>query len=175
MSALWAVLLIYALNQLGYIQIAQPLPQWLMNPFGFIYRHLRGSIIPFIMLLLIYFYLIVKIRTILYGSNPKLSNLTYYDRMLNITIASFFGVGVIWTAVGIEGALVNAMGGFQSNPSAGEAGGQLSAFDIMDRLVNGGMLIALSTTIVGGGLGYLLRWTKILLIGPGWDAFFLKD
>ena len=50
----------------------------------------------------------------------------------------------------------------------------LSAWSLLERLVNGGLLLALSTTVFGGVCGYLLRMLKIVLIGKEWDRFVLQ-
>jgi len=173
LSVLWAVLLFYGLNMTGYIKIAKPLPQWLMDPVGFAIMHLRSSLIFFIILFCLYVYFVMKIRALLKNPSAKPSQLFFFDRLLNITISSFFAVGVIWTAVGMESALLQALSGFQTSSSPGQAN-QPGALDIMDRLVNGGLLIALSTTIVGGGLGYILRFLKVLFIGPAWDEYIIN-
>ncbi len=83
----------------------------------------------------------------------------------------FFGVGVIWTAVGMESALVQALDGVGHGP---EAAG-LSASGLLERLVNGGLLLALSTTIFGGVFGYLFRLLKVVLLGRAWDKFILQE
>ena len=174
LSIIWAVLLFYGLNMTGYIKIAKPLPQWIMNPVGFAIMHLRSSLIFFIILFCFYVCFVMKIRSLLKNPKAKPSQLFFFDRLLNITISSFFAVGVIWTAVGMESALLQALSGFQTSSSIGQATNQPGALDIMDRLVNGGLLIALSTTIVGGGLGYILRFLKVLLIGPAWDEYVIN-
>lgn len=154
----------------GWVTVTAPSP-WLINPVAFLYRHLRLSIVPFGILLLLYVWLIGKIRMYLRGEQTKLSQLTYYDRLLNTTIATFFGVGVIWTAVGMETALMQALDCVQQGQ---ETIADLSAWSLLERLVNGGLLLALSTTVFGGVCGYLLRMLKIVLIGKEWDRFVLQ-
>jgi len=154
----------------GWVTITAHSP-WLINPAAFLYRHLRLSIVPFGLLLLLYVWLIGKIRMYLRGEQTKLSQLTYYDRLLNTTIATFFGVGVIWTAVGMETALMQALDGVGQGQ---ETIADLSAWSLLERLVNGGLLLALSTTVFGGVCGYLLRMLKIVLIGKEWDRFVLQ-
>ncbi len=142
--------------------------QWLLNPLAFIYRHLRMSVVPFGFLLILYGWLIARIRGILMEEELDLARLSYYDRLLNTTIATFFGVGVIWTAVGMETALMHALDGVGRGDAA-----SLTAWGLLKELVNGGLLLALSTTVVGGVCGYLLRMLKIVLIGVQWDRRIL--
>jgi len=155
----------------GWVTINPSVP-WLTHPMAFMYRHLRLSIVPFGGLFLHYAFLIWRIRRQLKHPNPVLSELSFNDRLLNTTISAFFGVGVVWTAVGMESALMHALNGIQEGQSMAAP---LSAFGLLERLVNGGLLLALSTTIFGGVCGYLLRLLKIILIGKNWDRIVLKE
>ena len=51
----------------------------------------------------------------------------------------------------------------------------VSALGLLDKLVNGGLLLALSTTVFGGACGYLLRIFKIIYIGRKWDQMLLEE
>ena len=146
-----------------------PAAGWLLHPVTLIHHHLRFSIVPFTALLVLYGYLVIDIRRMLKQQRVELFRLTYRDRLLNLTVSSFFGVGVIFTAVGIEGALFEALAGF--NPTAG--GPAQTPWTLLERLVNGGLVMALSTTIFGGVCGYTLRMLKLLLIGSQWDRVML--
>jgi hypothetical protein len=145
---------------------------WIVNPMTFFYRHLRLSVVPFGCLFLLYTYLIVKMRRCLTYHQPKISQLTYYDRLLNMVISCFFGVGVIWTALGIETALMEALNGVNEGQEAVASGG---AWMLLERLVNGGLLLALSTTVFGGICGYFLKLMKIFLLGRAWDRLMLDE
>lgn len=79
------------------------------------------------------------------------------DHLVDIWINLFFGVGVIWTAIGMRSALVFALG----DPGVSLDSG---ARAILQRMVEGGILLALSTTIVGGIGGYLLRVVKAIVV-----------
>lgn len=171
LSLCWCAILLSLGVFSGWIRISASAP-WLLDPAAFIYRHLRLSVVPFGCLYLFYGYLISRIRQLLREDNKELSKLTYYDRLLNTTISMFFGVGVIWTAIGMEGALMHTLGAVGQGQAAAES---LSAFGMMERLVNGGLLLALSTTVFGGISGYLLRLLKIVLIGRDWDSFILRE
>lgn len=171
LSLCWCAILLSLGVFAGWVRIAVPFP-WLLDPAAFIYRHLRLSIVPFGCLFLFYWYLVGRIRHHLRGDDKELSKLTYYDRLLNATISMFFGVGVIWTAIGMEGALMNALGSIEQGQAAKDS---LSALGLMERLVNGGLLLALSTTVFGGSCGYLLRLLKIVLVGRDWDRVILCE
>jgi hypothetical protein len=141
-----------------------------LHPLLTLYRHLEFSLVPFALLFVLYFYLIVALRRLLKDQRTPLYKLTFRDRLLNLTISSFFGVGVICTAVGIESALFQALAGF--NPTVPSA--DQSPWSLLERLVNGGLVLALSTTIFGGVCGYGLRLLKVMLVGSRWDQKLLQ-
>jgi len=171
LSLCWSVLFICLGMVTGWLTVSMPVP-WMVAPIAFVYRHLRLSIIPFSCLLLVYIFLIRRMRRyIKWDNDVYAADLLYYDRLLNITISTFFGVGVIWTAIGMETALVHAL----SSVGSGQKAESLTAWDLLDRLVNGGLLLALSTTVFGGFCGYLLRLGKIVCIGRDWDRLMLRE
>ena len=169
-SLLWSILFLCLGIFGGWVTLSVS-AEWLIHPAVALYRHLRLSIVPFGCLFLLYFYLVYRIRLSLGKNKPELSELTYYDRLLNTTISMFFGIGVIWTAVGMETALMQALEGINQ----GQRSSNLTAFGLLERLVNGGLLLALSTTIFGGIFGYLLRLLKVILLGRDWDRLILQE
>ena len=90
----------------------------------------------------------------------------HYDLLTDVWVGLFFGVGVIWTAIGMRAALLEAIG-------PGSAGGDGAA--MLARLVDGGILLSLSTTIVGGIGGYLMRVVRTLWLGPRLRRFYLAE
>lgn len=171
LSILWTALLLGLGVFAGWISITASAP-WLLNPAAFMYRHLRLSIVAFGALFILYGWLIVRMHYLLDRHDSELAKLSFYDRLLNTTISTFFGVGVIWTAIGMETALMEALKGIDAGGgSMAEAG----AYGLLERLVNGGLLLALSTTVFGGFCGYVLRLLKIILLGDKWDRFILKE
>lgn len=121
-----------------------------------IYANLGLSLPVFIVLLLLYIHSLRKLKRYLLNEAP-IEQVAQQDHLVDTWISLFFGVGVIWTAIGMRGALVFALG----EP---EVTHNLGAYDILDRMVQGGILIALSTTIVGGIGGYLMRVIKTLTV-----------
>jgi hypothetical protein len=171
LSLFWAALLLALGVFSGWITITASAP-WLVNPAAFTYRHLRLSIVAFGALFVLYAWLIMRMRHLLKQTDTELPQLSFYNRLLNTTISTFFGVGVIWTAIGMETALMQALEGVDA---AGGSMVQAGAYGLLERLVNGGLLLALSTTVFGGFCGYGLRLLKILLLGAQWDRFVLKE
>jgi hypothetical protein len=91
-------------------------------------------------------------------SGAPTNEIVQLDHMTDIWMTLFFGTGVIWTAIGMRSALLFALGDPESSLQQG-------AFGILQRMVDGGILLALSTTIFGGVGGYLMRVYKSVTIG----------
>jgi hypothetical protein len=87
------------------------------------------------------------------------------DQLTDVAISVFVGVGVIWTAVGMRAALQTTLG----DPGTALQG---SAGAVLTALVEGGILLALTTTIVGAVGGYLMRLAKTLWVGPALHRFY---
>lgn len=86
------------------------------------------------------------------------------DQLSDVWIHVFVGIGVVWTAVGMRSALSTTL----ANP------GQLTedAGAVLTRLVDGGILLALTTTIVGAIGGYLMRLIKTMLLGAELTSYY---
>ena len=91
------------------------------------------------------------------GKDKCCSSRTFHlEHRVDIGISLLFGIGVLFTAIGIRDALTAAING----EAAAKNGGEVLAL-----LVNGGILSAMTTTVVGGALGYSLRVIKVLATG----------
>jgi hypothetical protein len=101
----------------------------------------------------------------LLGAAPSIRQVVQLDQLIDVWAHLFVGIGVIWTAIGMRSALQAAL----SNP---DAAFNDTAGDVLQRLVDGGILLALSTTIVGGIGGYLMRLGKTLYLGAALQAFY---
>lgn len=121
------------------------------------YRNLGLSLLPFGLILLLYVTSLRRLRHLL-ESRASAEQIAHTDQLLETWTALFFGIGVLWTAIGMRSALTLAL----ADPDEAARAG---AFAILQRLVDGGILVALSTTILGGIGGYLMRVIKILLVG----------
>ena len=122
-----------------------------------IYANLGLSIPVFAALLIAFFYSLLRLRQSLVDDKP-VNEIVQLDHLTDIWTTLFFGTGVIWTAIGMRGALLFALG-------APDATVQAGAFAVLERLVDGGILLALSTTIFGGVGGYLMRVYKSMTLG----------
>jgi len=84
----------------------------------------------------------------------------YWQRINELSISVFFGIGVIYTAIGMQGALTGSLGGLNEETAKG-----LGPWGVLRRMVDGGLILALTTTIVGGIGGYSMRFIRQFLIG----------
>ena len=88
----------------------------------------------------------------------RVNQVVQLDHLTDIWTTLFFGTGVIWTAIGMRSALIFALGDRDMALQQG-------AFAMLERMVDGGILLALSTTIFGGVGGYLMRVYKTVTLG----------
>lgn len=126
--------------------------------------NLGHSVWLFGVVLTLYLMNLFRLRAIL-DADPPLSDVVELDQLLDVWINLFVGIGVIWTAVGMRSSLQAALG------DPGEALVD-SADSVLQKLVDGGILLALTTTIIGGMGGYLMRLGKTLGTGAGLNQFY---
>ena len=148
---------LYTLSRVGWIQfgdtpISSP-GDWL----HWAYTNLGSSIPVFAALLLAYFITLGRLREALRQDQPS-TQIVHFDHLTDIWTTLFMGAGVIWTAIGMRSALIFALG---DRAAAMEQG----AFAMLERMIDGGILLALSTTIFGGVGGYVMRVYKTVTLG----------
>ncbi len=99
------------------------------------------------------------------ATRNRLTDVVQLDQLSDVWTHLFVGIGVIWTAVGMRSALQTALG---------DPGSALTdtADSVLRKLVDGGILLALTTTIVGGVGGYLMRLAKTVLVGATLQDFY---
>jgi hypothetical protein len=121
------------------------------------YSNLGSSTPVFALLLLAFFVTLGRLRRYLLEERP-VNEIVQLDHLTDIWTTLFFGTGVIWTAIGMRSALLFALGDPENTMQQG-------AFAMLKRLVEGGILLALSTTIFGGIGGYVMRVYKSVSLG----------
>lgn len=126
--------------------------------------NLGHSVWLFGIVLTLYLMNLFRLRSLL-ENQPNLNDVVELDQLLDVWINLFVGIGVIWTAVGMRSALQSALG---------EPGEALvdSAGSVLQKLVDGGILLALTTTIVGAMGGYLMRLGKTMFTGAVLNQFY---
>ena len=127
-------------------------------------RNLGLSVLPFSITLALYVHSLRALANRLDDSSPQ-NEIGQLEHLTDVWTSLFFGIGVIWTAIGMRSALLYALG---DPAGAAEAG----AFAILTRLVDGGILTALTTTIVGGIGGYLMRVIKSSYLGTKLSRYY---
>ncbi|MDH3410419.1 MAG: hypothetical protein OER22_10265 [Gammaproteobacteria bacterium] len=149
--------LLYVLARLGLIRLQETAvgspDEWLM----WAYTNLGSSIPVFAVLLLAFFITLGRLRRYVDVGKP-VNQIVQLDHLTDIWTTLFFGTGVIWTAIGMRSALIYALGDRDMALQQG-------AFAMLERMVDGGILLALSTTIFGGVGGYLMRVYKTVTLG----------
>jgi len=131
------------------------------------YENLRLSVVAFFLTLVFYTGALWRLKHYLKAPSASLEKIAQADHLVDTWINLFFGIGVIWTAIGMRSALLEGLGNLNVHSAA-----KLGAFSILKRLVDGGILLALSTTIVGAIGGYLLRLVKSLTVGIQVKAYY---
>jgi hypothetical protein len=129
--------------------------------------NLRGSVVFFSIVLLAWAHQLSKLQGLLSMAEPPVERVVRHEQLLDLCASLFFGIGVIWTAIGMRDALLFALG----EPGSAAAQG---AFAVLQRMVDGGILLALSTTIVGGIGGYLMRAGKSVWLGQELAALYMN-
>ncbi|MGD8666231.1 MAG: hypothetical protein PVI58_09565 [Desulfobacterales bacterium] len=160
-------ILLYMLNMSEVVAISVLEVPSVQRALSWTYANLRLSVIPFCLTFLFYISSLLRLKRCLRKQHVSAEKIAQIDHLVDIWINLFFGIGVIWTAVGMRGALLEGLGGLNSQTAA-----ELGAFSILQRLVDGGILLALSTTIFGAVGGYLLRLVKSLAVGTQVKAFY---
>lgn len=149
--------LLYLLDRQAIVTFSDGL---LSDPGGWLrwlHANLGSSIPVFALLLGAYVVTLALLRRRLDGEQA-IERIIQLDHLADTWTTLFFGTGVIWTAIGMRSALIVALG----DPGASAEAG---AFTVLRRLVDGGILLALSTTIFGGVGGYLMRVYKSVTLG----------
>lgn len=121
------------------------------------FANLGMSIPVFAAILVAYVVGLRRLRARLDGERP-INEIVQLDQLTDMWTTLFFGTGVIWTAIGMRSALLFALGDPDTTIQQG-------AFAVLQKMVDGGILLALSTTIFGGVGGYLMRVYKSITMG----------
>jgi len=127
--------------------------------------NLGHSVWLFILVIFCYCTNLFRLRQLI-ASDADFQQVVQLDQLSDIWIHVFIGIGVVWTAIGMRSALAPTLSAPETiNEGAG---------DILSRLVDGGILLALTTTIVGAVGGYLMRLVKTIAMGAILTGFYYR-
>jgi hypothetical protein len=149
--------LLYALSKTQFVSFSNGFTPDVSHWFDWATSNLGSSIPVFAILIAAYGISLGRLRVKLETGRPT-NEVVQLDHMIDIWTTLFFGTGVIWTAIGMRSALIFALG------DPGDMV-QQGAFAVLERLVDGGIMLALSTTIFGGIGGYIMRVYKSVTLG----------
>jgi hypothetical protein len=161
-----ASLLIYLLNLSGLVVVSSGNHASVVEMLNWCYGNLGLSLIPFAVTGLMYVLYLRKLGRLLDSEAPSADHISDVEEKVDLLMNIFFGIGVIWTAIGMRNALLSALGNMDAEVAA-----QKGAFYILTQLIDGGILVALSTTIFGGIGGYCMRLIKSWVVGARLSAY----
>jgi len=156
-SLIGASVLLFVLSRTRFVTFASGHAPDVGGWMDWVYSNLGSSVPVFAALLVAFAVSLARLRAKIEDNRPT-NEIVQLDHLADIWTTLFFGTGVIWTAIGMRSALLFALG----DPDATI---QQGAFAILQRMVDGGILLALSTTIFGGIGGYLMRVYKSVTLG----------
>jgi len=161
--------MIYVLNMGEVVSISVMSVPDIQSILAWAYENLRLSVIPFFLTFVLYGHALLRLKRYLKIDGESPEKVTQAEHFVDMWINIFFGIGVIWTAIGMRSALLEALGGLDAATAVREG-----AFSILQRLVDGGILLALSTTIFGAVGGYAMRLAKALWVGGEIQAHYQR-
>lgn len=164
LSFITGLVAVYLLTVLGVMSVSILEVPRIQVLFEWSRRNLGLSVLPFGITLGLYIHSLRSMHQRL-NDNPPLEKISQLEHLNDVWTSLFFGIGVIWTAIGMRSALLHALG----DPGVAT---QAGATAVLQRLVEGGILTALTTTIVGGVGGYLMRVIKSSLLGTRLSRFY---
>jgi len=141
----------------GFITFINRLPN-LSSYINFIYNALGSSVIFFLLDLWLYAISLILLKKYLKESDFVQAG--YWQKINDLSVSVFFGIGVIYTAIGMQGALTESLAGLDEETAKG-----LGPWGVLRRMVDGGLILALMTTIVGGIGGYAMRFVRQFYLG----------
>ncbi|MEO2173608.1 MAG: hypothetical protein ABGY96_05870 [bacterium] len=125
--------------------------------------NLGSSVWLFALVLAFYATNLTRLQTLVEDKND-FKQVVRLDQVSEVWIHLFVGIGVVWTAVGMRSALSTTLDVPQS--------AIVDAGQVLSRLVDGGILLALTTTIVGAIGGYLMRLAKTFWLGAELTEYY---
>ncbi len=157
----------YLLNVAGLLVVTGSPGSVAVRGFQWLYANLGFSLIPFILALAGYGWQLRRLRLLLESDNADPQTVLNTESKVDLMTSVFFGIGVTWTAIGMRNGLLAGLGDLDAATAASKG-----SWYILNQLIDGGILLALSTTIAGGIGGYVMRCIKTWLVGAGLHEFY---
>ncbi len=170
LGAFMTTILLYLLNMSGMVVVTGPPGSWTKDMLHWSYANLGLSIIPFTLVAVMYAMQLNRLRDLLSHNEPAAEEIEDAESKLSLMIGVFIGIGVIWTAIGMRSALLHSLNGMDAETAAARG-----SWYILTRMVDGGILLALSTTIFGGIGGFSMRIIKSWTIGSKLSRFYQQN
>ena len=164
LSLLTGLIGVYLLIVLDFVSVSVVDTPGLQTVSEWTRRNLGLSVLPFGITLGLYVHSLRTLARRLDDGAPQ-NEIGQLEHLTDVWTSLFFGIGVIWTAIGMRSALLYAIG----DPAVAAESG---ASAILTRLVDGGILTALTTTIVGGIGGYMMRVIKSSYLGTRLSRYY---
>ena len=130
------------------------------------YHNFGLSLVLFALTAVLFVLTLARLKRLL-SEASAVEEVVQTDHLTDVWISVFFGVGVIWTAIGMRSALLYALGDVDVLAGTGD-----QSHGVLQRLVDGGILVALSSTILGGVGGYFMRIIKAVLVGAELQRYY---
>jgi hypothetical protein len=164
------VALLAVLNSSGTLLLTGNAAQYLGGIYLYVQTNLGASLYLFAAVTMGYVHALSKLYHLLGEESPEVDVVVSTEERVDLAVSLFFGIGVLWTAIGMRDALVTALGDMDATAAAAQG-----AWEILRRLVDGGILIALTTTIIGGFGGFAMRLFKVFLVGSRMKRFYENE
>ena len=113
--------LLYMLNMSEFVAISVLKIPSVQRVLGWTYDNLRLSVIPFFLTFLCFGVSLMHLRQLLSDPGVSAEKVSQTEHLVDIWINLFFGIGVIWTAIGMRGALLEGLGDLNSQSAQGGA------------------------------------------------------
>jgi hypothetical protein len=101
---------VYVLNMTQVVAVSIVSVPDIHQTLAWAYDNLRLSVIPFFLVLMIFCRDLVILRRQLAQSTISLTAICQRESLIDMWIKIFFGIGVIWTAIGLRNALLEGVG-----------------------------------------------------------------
>lgn len=167
-ASLFTPLLLMLASMQGWVVLSVPSFK-IMALWHWVNVNLGFSVFFFVGLLMLWLGLFTRLNHHL-TTHSSAEVVQHAVQKLDLTVNLFIAVGVIFTAIGLRDCLISTLGGIGGGLGE-QSSTDISAFEMMGALINNGLLVALTSTIIGAIGGYLLKAAKSWCLGAKINAY----